>query len=69
MLQSKSPFVESFEPSDETEKLLVKASQLLERLKPGATSRADAAHDLWHDDLSKVSLMMVPSMWPKGLAK
>ena len=39
------PFAESFEPSDETEELLVQASQLLEELEPGATSLPDAAID------------------------
>ena len=47
----KGPFAESFEPSDETEKLLVQVSQLLERLEPGATSRADATVSGTIDDL------------------
>ena len=50
------PFAESFKPSDETEKLLVQASQLLERLEPGATSRTDATVSGTIDDL-------LPSSW------
>lgn len=37
------PFSESFDPSDETEQLLVQASQILEGLEPDATNRADRA--------------------------
>ena len=45
------PFAESFEPSDETEELLVQASQLLKGLEARATSSADAAVSGTIDDL------------------
>jgi len=45
------PFAESFEPSDETEELLVQASQLLEGLEASATRSANAAVSGTIDDL------------------
>ena len=45
------PFAESFEPYNETEQLLVQASQLLEGLEVGATSCADATVSGTIDDL------------------
>ena len=50
------PFAEIFDPSEETEKLLVSSASITTRLEPGATSRMDAMVSGTVDNL-------LPSSW------